>query len=499
MPSPILTVEEMRQWEQRSWAAGISESAVIENVGRKIAGRLRAIFPRDFRILFLAGRGHNGDDARAAHRSFAGEATLCLDLSDPSTAATEFSRALASADRPELIVDGLFGIGVNRPMSDAWPVFFETLKQSRIPVISLDVPSGMNADTGEPWGACVQATETWTVGGVKSGLLAPSAWERAGRIVALPEVGLCGAQSGSGGWWSLQEDFADWQMPRALESNKGNFGHALIIAGSTGYHGAAVLATRAALRARPGLVTLFTPANVFVPCAAQLQAAMVSPLQLPLNPPPKTTSILVGPGLAGPDADDSLRAAVQKLWRESSLPMIADASALDWIPEGPVSGPRVITPHPGEAGRLLGTDVGKIQANRANAARRLSERCGGAWVILKGHQTLIGKSDETPIYNSSGTPWLAQGGSGDLLAGYIAGLLAQPGRCQDFGKTLAWAAWQHGAAAEWLTARRLNWTVDDLAEELGNAPWHKIPPLLAGNFPSFDANRLLSNRYHAQV
>jgi NAD(P)H-hydrate epimerase len=129
----------------------------------------------------------------------------------------------------------------------------------------------------------------------------------------------------------------------------------------------------------------------------------------------------------------------------------------------------VLTPHPGEAARLLNWTPHKIQSHRALALREISKKFGGCWVVLKGHQTLIGRGEGGIFVNPSGNPHLAQGGSGDLLSGFIAGLLAQPALQTDVARTLRYAVWQHGAAADKLQAERANWTVEDLAEEIGNA------------------------------
>jgi len=129
----------------------------------------------------------------------------------------------------------------------------------------------------------------------------------------------------------------------------------------------------------------------------------------------------------------------------------------------------VLTPHPGEAARLLRLPVPLVQADRVKALREVSKKFGGGWVVLKGHQTLVGRSEGEIFVNPSGNPHLAQGGSGDLLAGLIAGLFAQPALQVDAGKTLRYAVWQHGAAADKLESSRANWTIEDLADEIGNA------------------------------
>jgi NAD(P)H-hydrate epimerase len=185
----------------------------------------------------------------------------------------------------------------------------------------------------------------------------------------------------------------------------------------------------------------------------------------------KATCTLVGPGLAAPEIFAAMKEFARHLWRQSAAPLVVDASALDFLNQEPFQKNfiRVLTPHPGEAARLLGTTAAIVQANRVKALHDLSKSFGGAWVVLKGHQTLIGRSEGKIFVNSSGNPHLAQGGSGDLLAGFIAGLLAQPALQADVEKTLRYAVWQHGAAADKLSLTRRNWTVEDLAAEIGSA------------------------------
>ncbi|HAO78133.1 MAG TPA: NAD(P)H-hydrate dehydratase, partial [Verrucomicrobia subdivision 3 bacterium] len=247
--------------------------------------------------------------------------------------------------------------------------------------------------------------------------------------------------------------------------------HIAIIAGNLGFHGAAVLTARGAQRAQPGLVTLFTPENIFTPVAAQLQSAMVNVWPPKMKLPETVSAVLAGPGLAAVGLPDELCVTVRGWWRDLTCPFIVDASALEFLEAGDFAGNqiRVLTPHPGEAARLLNSTPQKIQADRVNVVRELSKKFGNCWIVLKGHQTLVGRSEGEIFVNPSGNPHLAQGGSGDLLAGYLAGLLTQPALAADAGKTIRYAVWQHGAAADKLQAARANWTVEDLAVELGNA------------------------------
>jgi hydroxyethylthiazole kinase-like uncharacterized protein yjeF len=201
-----------------------------------------------------------------------------------------------------------------------------------------------------------------------------------------------------------------------------------------------------------------------------LQAVMVQVWSRNVELPGKFSAVLVGPGLASPDVPEDLKETARRLWRESPIPIIADASALDWLPMDafPKNAVRALTPHPGEAARLLKTTAAQVQADRPKALREISQKLGNAWVVLKGHQTLIGRGDGDIFINSSGNPFLGQGGSGDTLSGYLAGLLAQSALQKDPAKTIRYAVWQHGASADFLSRSQPNWIVEDLINTLGS-------------------------------
>ena len=469
MPIPVISTAQMREWEAATWVTGQTEAEVIRRVGKRVARRARKLTRAGDTILFLIGKGHNGDDARAAAKQLEGREAEVLEMFLPDTDLLPLESALK--EKPALIVDGLFGLGLNRPLSEAWQKIIAAINASTLPVLAIDVPSGLNADTGEHFGACVQAAVTLTIGAPKTGLLAPAAWPFVGKLEVTEDVGLvpCPLQSELN--WTQPEDFEHFPPARNVAGNKGDFGHVAIVAGSFGFHGAAVLATRGAQRAQPGLVTAFTQENVFHPIAAQLQSAMVNLWKPEAKLPEKTSALLVGPGLAAPEIFDALKKFTRHLWRVAAFPLVVDANALDVLDAEHFQKnfARVLTPHPGEAARLLKTTAANVQANRVSALRELSKKFGGAWVVLKGHQTLVGRDEGKIFVNSSGNAHLAQGGSGDLLAGFIAGLLAQPALQADVEKTLRYAVWQHGAAADKLSLTRKNWTVEDLATEIGNA------------------------------
>ncbi len=468
MPVPVISIAQMREWEDATWATGQTEAEVIRRVGICVADAVLKLTESGDLILLLAGKGHNGDDARAAREHLADRRVELLDVTSPDAQLPVLEIVLSQ--NPALVVDGLFGIGLNRPLDGSWSAFLNRLNQSRVRVLAVDVPSGLNADTGEPQGAAVEASLTLTIGAPKHGLLRPAAWPFVGRLEVAHDVGLIPCPLTSELQWTLPGDFADFPPQRPVAAHKGSFGHLGIVAGSLGYHGAAVLAAHAAQRAQPGLITLFPHETVYHVIASQLQAVMVSPWQPATKLPGDFSAILIGPGLAARDLPDEMAMMTRHVWRDALVPVIVDASALDWLPLGsvPKNALRVLTPHPGEAARLLKSTVPQVQADRPRALREISHRFGNCWVVLKGHQTLIGRNGGEIFANSSGNPHLAQGGSGDVLAGFIAGLLAQPPLQTAPDQALRYAVWQHGAAADNLQANRANWIVEDTLTELGN-------------------------------
>ena len=465
MPLPVISVEQMREWEKATWASGQTEESVIARVGKDLATRaLRLTRPHDL-ILLLAGKGHNGDDVRAMRPHLVGRTVHELTIHDPALAIAELTLQLAR--RPALVVDGLFGIGLTRPLSEDWRAIIRLVNEARRPVLAVDVPSGLDAATGQPRPEAIRATLTVTVGAPKAGLLTAGAGDFVGKLEVTGEVGLVPCPITGDVQWTLDEDLCGFPPPRPATGHKGTFGHATLIAGSLGYHGAAVLAARGAQRAGPGLVTLMPQPDVYEPVAAQLQAVMVRPWSEG-GVPSNTTALLFGPGLAAANVPAALRDEFLRAWRTGKTPLVVDASALDWLPREAPGGDavRVITPHPGEAARLLDVTVAEVQRDRVAALRTLARRYG-CWVVLKGARTLIGAADGPVAVNSSGNAGLAQGGSGDVLAGYIAGWLAQPLARAEVATLLRFAVLEHGRAADRLQARRSHWTIEELATELG--------------------------------
>lgn len=482
MPVPVISVADMRQWEEASWDAGCSQAEVISRVGQVVASRACSLTRDHDTVLILAGKGHNGDDARCARFHMPRREVQILNISNPAASLPELDAALEKS--PALIIDGLFGIGLNRPLDGAWIEIIERVNKSYLPLLAIDVPSGLDAESGEPMVEALYASVTLTIGAPKIGLLRHHAAHFVGRLEVATDIGLAPGPTSGELMWGLSSDFKNFPPARRDDGHKGSFGHAVIMAGSHGYHGAAVLASNGALRAMPGLVTVLCPGDVYLPVASQSQAAMVHEWQPGRELPENCSSLLIGPGLAAPSLDAAWRNFANEQWQTFPMPVVIDASALGWIEPGPtpLNSRRIITPHPGEAARMLGVKPSDVQENRPAALRQLSARFGNCWVVLKGRQTLIGRSTGEIFVNPSGNPYLAQGGAGDLLAGYLAGLLAQPRLQAQPLKTIRYAVWQHGAAADALAARHPAWTIEQLKESLGTIrPGEAVNP---GSVPS---------------
>ncbi len=467
MSLPVITVEQMRRWEATSWKAGKSEAEVIARVGSIVSKRALELTQLNDKILLIAGKGHNGDDVRAMINNLPDRDVTLIEVIDPGNSLEKLLINLSA--KPKLIIDGLFGIGINRVLEEDWINFISEINAQQLRVLSVDIPSGIDATTGKVQGAAIRANETLTLGAPKIGLLNSASTDYVGRLRVAPEIGLVKLNETSNLQLNEAEDFSNFPPPRSVNGHKGTFGHVGIVGGSLGYHGAAVLAARAASRSQPGLVTLMTPEEVFVPVASQLQSVMVHPLT-PNNIEFKlATALLIGPGMAAEGLNKDIKEKTNQIWHDSPMPILVDASALDWITTGEITSKsiRVITPHPGEAARLLGCTAADIQADREKALQALSAKFGDCWVVLKGRHTLVGQSKGTVFVNPTGNSSLGQGGSGDLLAGYLAGLLAQPLLQENVVKTLSYGIWQHGAAADKLNDSKLNWTIEDLSQQIG--------------------------------
>ena len=327
----------------------------------------------------------------------------------------------------DLIVDAIFGIGLNRSVEGIFLECIQTINHSSIPILSLDIPSGLNADTGEKMGDSISAQVTTTFVGYKQGLFLNAGPECSGEVffsnLNIPEE--CYKSAVPSLTFVTEELSKKVLTKRPLASHKGNFGHILVVGGNHGMGGAVRIAAEAALRSGAGLVSVATRKSN-VPIVAKLRPeVMCHSLDNNVDKIDdliaKATVIAVGPGLGLDDWAKHLFGRVL----ESDLPLVVDADALNILSRNPRNRENwILTPHPGEAGRLLGVINPVIQSQRLDSLDKLVKKFGGT-VVLKGSNTLVGGSNQIPYLVRSGNPGMASAGMGDLLTGVIAGLLGQ--------------------------------------------------------------------------
>lgn len=407
------------------------------------------------RALILAGPGNNGGDAFVVARRLkeAGHAPVVLLNGVPEKLPADARRAYAEwlaaggacvsaypADRFGLIIDGLFGIGLTRAIEGESAEWIEQANASGSPILALDAPSGLNALTGRVTGPVMRATRTVSFIALKPGLLTGDGPDHCG-IIEVCDLGL--AVGTGDGTLITPELFHACLQPRARNSHKGSFGNVAVLGGAPGMAGAALLAGRAALRLGAGRVHV-----------GMLEALAVDTEQpeLMLRTPPdalkQATVLAIGPGLG----QSAYAAELLVRTIDAAVPRIIDADGLNLLAQAPLlqgkcavsPASTLITPHPAEAARLLGCSTENVQADRLSAALQLAQRLH-AFVALKGCGTIVATPDGRWFINASGNPGLASAGTGDVLTGMLAALLAQ--RWPPLEAILG-AVHLHGAAAD---------------------------------------------------
>ena len=463
---PLYRSTDLRQIE-----AAAADQPLMQRAGRAAADLAAELCSEaGGAILVLAGPGNNGGDAFEAARLlrerffavdvvFPGQPSrLPLDAADAFQRFTatdgNFHAAIPEARRWSLIIDGLFGIGLTREIGDPYAGLIRQAnalaRRDGCPLLALDCPSGLDADTGKRLGATIHASHTITFIGGKPGLYTAEGPDHCGDI-QLAALGL-DAESirPASGHLIARQAFAAHLKTRPHNSHKGSFGNAGILGGARGMTGAALLAARAALRLGSGRVYVgLVDAGAPALDPQQPELMLRAPDKLPFN---ELSVLACGPGLGNADEARTLLAGA--IGRE--IPLVLDADALNLI--AAVSdlhvtlasrhAPTVLTPHPAEAARLLGNDVATIQSDRIAAALELARRFN-AFVALKGCGTVVALPDGRWQVNGTGNPGLATAGSGDVLTGIVAALLAQGWPAE---AALPAAVHLHGAAADQLVA-----------------------------------------------
>lgn len=411
---PLLTAEETRRAEE-AYEGSLDE--LMERAGAAVAQVVLDSYGG--RVTVVCGAGNNGGDGRVCAR-------VLREAGRDVTVIEQFGEL----DEPDVIVDALLGIGLRDAPREDVARMIGRINGAGVPVVSVDVPSGVNASTGEVPGAAVVADAVVTFGGPKLGLfVAPGRFHAAS--VHLAPIGL----EPAGHEHELVPADVLGEVPRKTrESTKYRAGSVLVVGGSPGMTGAAMLAARAAFRADAGYVTVGVPESTLPVFETGLLEAVKRPLPedasgrlLPraaeaiLDAAERAGALALGPGLG---RTDGTRDLVRLLLEQLDLPVVLDADALFALEPFRRRGPTVLTPHTGELARLLGTSGREVDAHRLAAVREAAERFG-ATVLLKGSDTLVASPREGVRVATYGTPALATAGTGDVLTGVVAAFLAK--------------------------------------------------------------------------
>lgn len=440
----------------------INEIELMSQAGTEAFFLIMRLYPHLKNIAVFCGSGNNAGDgyvlARLAHEHGLSVIVYqCKALEDlPPTARHAALLAIAAgvdcqpADEPldgeaELIVDALLGIGLKGPVHGLIASAIHHINASGLPVISLDIPSGLNADTGQVDNLCVKATVTLTFIGLKAGMVTLDGPDYCGEIHCRRlQLEACVAKLEP---FALLLSEHNLPLPLTLRkknSHKGDYGHVLVIGGGPGMPGAVSLAAKAAMRTGAGAVTIATWPDHAKNVMPIIPEAMIWGVQTAKDLEPllaKATVCIIGPGLGESDWAKTLFAAAIT----SQLPMVIDASALRLLADNPqVDDNWVLTPHPGEAGSLLSCSAKAIQTDRYEAAVTIQQQYGGI-VVLKGAGTIIQTSEKNTYVCAKGNPGMASAGMGDVLSGIIAAFCAQGLSLSDAAKC---GVWVHALAGD---------------------------------------------------
>jgi NAD(P)H-hydrate epimerase len=428
----LVTAAQMRELDRQTIDDdGVPQQVLMERAGAGVAAVVRERFPHPCRIVCMVGKGNNGGDAQVAARILEKQGyscTLC-----PTFDAESF-------DGADVIIDGLLGIGARAPLSPELVNYITWVNALQKPIVAIDIPSGLDADTGTSCGAIITAAVTVTMAQPKLGLFLGDGPNHCGDIVVV-DIGISPTRVVAA---AIRRDLvtlshvAPFFPERPKTAHKGNFGHVLIVAGATDKMGAGLLAAHGVLRSGAGLVTYAIPETAFQKFDTSLPEVMMAPVPdkgtghwhsagIPkLDELIKgKTAIVVGPGIG--TAVETVK-VVAHLLEKTTLPLVIDADALNAIAAHPdlmrfLSERCILTPHPGEMGRLTATSSDAVQTRRLTAAEDFAI-AHPSIMVLKGARTLTATPTQTWI-NLTGNPNMASAGMGDVLAGVIGGLLAQ--------------------------------------------------------------------------
>ena len=505
----VVTTEEMREMDRLTIESfGIGGLVLMENAGRSVIRMLLAEVPdiRTRRVGVMAGKGNNGGDGFVIARylaqngapvtvylltskeKVAGDAAINLKLIEKMDISiieipdgTSFASHLPDLARHDLWVDAILGTGLQSDVRGFFADAINFLNRAERPVYAVDIPSGLNSDTGEVCGVCVKADRTITFGFAKIGQVIYPGIEFVGDL-AVADIGIPNIvvdQVAPRHQIVLRHDLASFIRTRPPEMHKGRAGHLLVIGGSPGKTGAAAMTCMAAMRAGAGLVTLGVSKSLNDICEIQLTEAMTAPLPetedraISLSACENICSLMegkaalaIGPGIG--TAVDT-RQLVRRLLEETSIPAVVDADGLNALGEDidllkRAKAPFILTPHPGEMARLVGTTAAEVRKRRIQVARAFASEYN-VFLVLKGARTIIAEPGGAIYINPTGNPGMASGGMGDVLTGIIAGFLVQG---YSPAKATRLAVYIHGHAADRLAEEkaRVGYLAGDIIEAL---------------------------------
>jgi ADP-dependent NAD(P)H-hydrate dehydratase / NAD(P)H-hydrate epimerase len=504
----VVTAEEMRALDRWTIEHHTPGPVLMERAGAGAAQVLRVQWPKlGGPVVVCCGRGNNGGDGFVlAHelrrarggvevwlvgrrQDVRGDAAEMMDRWRGAITTVETAGQLEPLqrrlERAGVVVDALLGTGLNAPVEGTFAAVIDAINASGRPVLAIDIPSGLSADTGRPLGTAVQAAVTATFAFPKLGQVLYPGAELCGRLdvvdIGIPPEAVAAMRPQMR---LLEAGEVGRLLPRRpRDSHKGTFGHVLVVAGSRGKTGAALLASAAAARAGAGLTTLAAAASLLPVLEGHVREVMSEPLPdagdgtatlddaaLVDRLLAGRAAVVCGPGLG---TADGTRALVHHVVRRARAPLVIDADGLNAVAGTDVlcqrPAPTVVTPHPGEMARLLRCSTSEVQADRVASARRFAAN-HGVVTVLKGARTVVATPEGAVAISPTGNPGMASGGMGDVLSGILGGLLAQ-GLDPFAAATLG--VFAHGAAADALAARRGE--VGLLAGDLLN----ELPPTIA--------------------
>jgi hydroxyethylthiazole kinase-like uncharacterized protein yjeF len=485
----VVNSQEMRAIDQYTIEQiGIPAMVLMENAGRAVAEEVAAYAgERLYRFAILIGKGNNGGDGIVAARHLleAGKKVKLIYVEDPAGFVQEaaLQRDIAHnlhipsdcytntpVDWPgyDGIVDALLGTGSRGEPRAAYAKLIEEANASGLPIFSIDIPSGLDPDNGYVHTPCIRATSTITLAFTKRGLEQEPGAEQSGRVrVRFIGIPSAAAEQMKIRTFRIEEPLLSETLGlssyklRASNTNKGTFGHVLAAAGSRNMSGAGLLCSKAALRAGCGLVTWAMPDSLLEAMMGQIPELMLRGVpdqsrgdwskvsaQSIIELADNKAALVFGPGVGRYDNDAKW---LQEVWESTTCPLVLDADALNMISSSNDfhswsrrSAPVILTPHPGEMSRLCGKPIKEIQADRIETARSFAWKFG-VTLVLKGAHTVIASPEGEVYINPTGNAGMATGGTGDVLAGMIAGLLAQG---MTAIQAAAMGAYLHGAAGD---------------------------------------------------